>query len=82
MLLFTLMEEVEMDWWTLLFIIYYYIFPRMLFGERPYWWIGESRLFVNKPPHVQQFSSTCETGPGEKPLKTYRYAYFTAQSEL
>lgn len=36
----------------------------MLFGERPYWWIGESRLFINKPPHVQQFSSTCETGPG------------------
>ena len=38
----------------------------MLFGERPFWWIGESGLFVNKQPNVRQFSSTCETGPGEK----------------
>lgn len=41
-------------------------FPRLLFGERPFWWIGESRLFVNNQPKVHQFSSTCETGPGEK----------------
>lgn len=41
----------------------------MLFGERPFWWIGESGLFVNKQPNVQQFSSTCETGPGEKSAK-------------
>lgn len=40
------------------------VFKWMLFGERPFWWIGESRLFVNKQPKVQQFSSTCETGPG------------------
>lgn len=38
----------------------------MLFGERPFWWIGESGLFVNNQPKVLQFSSTCETGPGEK----------------
>ncbi|XP_051959113.1 glucose-6-phosphatase 3 [Xyrauchen texanus] len=36
----------------------------ILFGERPYWWIGESRLFLENPPKVQQFQSTCETGPG------------------
>ncbi|KAM4623453.1 glucose-6-phosphatase 3 [Polymixia lowei] len=36
----------------------------MLFGERPFWWIGESRLFVQNPPKVHQFASTCETGPG------------------
>ncbi|KAM9837582.1 glucose-6-phosphatase 3 [Aulostomus maculatus] len=40
------------------------VFKWMLFGERPFWWIGESRLFVNKTPDVHQFSSTCETGPG------------------
>ncbi|KAM6964341.1 glucose-6-phosphatase 3 [Tautogolabrus adspersus] len=40
------------------------VFKWMLFGERPFWWIGESGLFVNKQPQVQQFSSTCETGPG------------------
>ncbi|XP_071757964.2 glucose-6-phosphatase 3 [Centroberyx gerrardi] len=40
------------------------VFKWMLFGERPFWWIGESRLFVNNPPRVQQFASTCETGPG------------------
>ncbi|XP_068438741.1 glucose-6-phosphatase 3 [Clinocottus analis] len=40
------------------------VFKWMLFGERPYWWIGESRLFVNKEPDVHQFSATCETGPG------------------
>ncbi|KAJ8379016.1 hypothetical protein AAFF_G00231850 [Aldrovandia affinis] len=36
----------------------------ILFGERPYWWVGESHLFVKNPPRVQQFPSTCETGPG------------------
>ncbi|XP_041671782.1 glucose-6-phosphatase 3 [Cheilinus undulatus] len=40
------------------------VFKWMLFGERPFWWIGESGLFVTKQPQVQQFSSTCETGPG------------------
>ncbi|XP_062269833.1 glucose-6-phosphatase 3 [Platichthys flesus] len=40
------------------------VFKWMLFGERPFWWIGESRLFVDKQLTVQQFSSTCETGPG------------------
>ncbi|XP_046887858.1 glucose-6-phosphatase 3 [Hypomesus transpacificus] len=40
------------------------IFKWMLFGERPFWWIGESHLYENNPPKVNQFASTCETGPG------------------
>ncbi|KAI4887366.1 hypothetical protein NFI96_027510 [Prochilodus magdalenae] len=40
------------------------VFKWILFGQRPYWWIGESRLFLKNPPQVQQFQSTCETGPG------------------
>ncbi|XP_024866336.1 glucose-6-phosphatase 3 [Kryptolebias marmoratus] len=40
------------------------VFKWMLFGERPFWWIGESGLFVSVQPKVQQFPSTCETGPG------------------
>ncbi|KAM9426579.1 glucose-6-phosphatase 3 [Pholidichthys leucotaenia] len=36
----------------------------LLFGERPFWWIGESQLFVNNKPKILQFASTCETGPG------------------
>ncbi|KAL2078657.1 hypothetical protein ACEWY4_026342 [Coilia grayii] len=40
------------------------VFKWILFGERPYWWVKESRLFVKNPPQLQQFPSTCETGPG------------------
>ncbi|XP_023676599.1 glucose-6-phosphatase 3 [Paramormyrops kingsleyae] len=40
------------------------MFKWVLFGERPFWWIGESRLFGKNPPQVRQFSTTCETGPG------------------
>lgn len=40
------------------------VFKWMLFGERPYWWIGESHLFDNNKPKVHQFPATCETGPG------------------
>ncbi|KAM6897086.1 glucose-6-phosphatase 3 [Xenentodon cancila] len=40
------------------------VFKWMLFGERPFWWIGESRLFISSQPKVHQFESTCETGPG------------------
>ncbi|KAI7797105.1 glucose-6-phosphatase 3 [Triplophysa rosa] len=36
----------------------------ILFGERPYWWIRQSGLFSENPLEVQQFISTCETGPG------------------
>ncbi|GIY68891.1 glucose-6-phosphatase 2 [Caerostris darwini] len=38
-----------------------------LHGERPYWWIHETQVY-NKTgisiPDIQQFSLTCETGPG------------------
>nr|XP_006638340.1 PREDICTED: glucose-6-phosphatase 3 [Lepisosteus oculatus]XP_015217714.1 PREDICTED: glucose-6-phosphatase 3 [Lepisosteus oculatus] len=40
------------------------IFKWVLFGERPFWWIGESQLFRTNQPQVRQFPSTCETGPG------------------
>uniref|UniRef100_A0A3B4HCZ2 Glucose-6-phosphatase 3 n=1 Tax=Pundamilia nyererei TaxID=303518 RepID=A0A3B4HCZ2_9CICH len=46
-----------------IYILYLFLI-RLLFGERPFWWIGESRLFVNKQPKIHQFPSTCETGPG------------------
>ncbi|XP_055021446.1 glucose-6-phosphatase 3 [Boleophthalmus pectinirostris] len=36
------------------------VFKWMLFGERPFWWIGENELITK----VHQFPSTCETGPG------------------
>lgn len=32
----------------------------VLFGQRPFWWIGETGISVK----VQQFACTCETGPG------------------
>ncbi|NXD18565.1 G6PC3 phosphatase, partial [Nothocercus nigrocapillus] len=35
-----------------------------LFGERPFWWVHESRLFEEQPVSVQQFPVSCETGPG------------------
>lgn len=40
------------------------VFKWMLFSERPFWWIGESGVFVNQQPNVRQYSATCETGPG------------------
>ncbi|KAL4630862.1 glucose-6-phosphatase 3 [Arapaima gigas] len=41
------------------------LFKWVLFGERPFWWIGESGLFMKNPPQIQQFPYTCETGPGD-----------------
>lgn len=43
---------------------------RILFGERPYWWVKESGLFEKHPPQLQQFPSTCETGPGKFSLQS------------
>lgn len=38
---------------------------RVLFGERPYWWVNETKFYGPiKHPELQQFSITCETGPG------------------
>ncbi|XP_059181203.1 glucose-6-phosphatase a, catalytic subunit, tandem duplicate 1 [Centropristis striata] len=37
----------------------------VLFGERPYWWVHETRFYgVGPAPSLQQFPITCETGPG------------------
>lgn len=36
------------------------VFKWVLFGQRPFWWIGETGISTE----VQQFASTCETGPG------------------
>ncbi|XP_072312056.1 glucose-6-phosphatase 3 [Eucyclogobius newberryi] len=36
------------------------VFKWMLFGERPFWWIGEHNVSAK----VEQFSASCETGPG------------------
>uniref|UniRef100_A0A3Q2CNK8 glucose-6-phosphatase n=1 Tax=Cyprinodon variegatus TaxID=28743 RepID=A0A3Q2CNK8_CYPVA len=49
----------------------FWFLPRksMLFGERPFWWVGESQLFVETQPKISQFPSTCETGPGEAKIK-------------
>lgn len=41
---------------------------RVLFGERPYWWVHETRFYGAGPaPTLQQFPITCETGPGTFP---------------
>ncbi|KAG1954644.1 glucose-6-phosphatase a, catalytic subunit, tandem duplicate 1 [Pimephales promelas] len=37
----------------------------VLFGERPYWWVNETKFYGPvKHPELQQFPITCETGPG------------------
>ncbi|XP_041829177.1 glucose-6-phosphatase a, catalytic subunit, tandem duplicate 1 [Melanotaenia boesemani] len=37
----------------------------VLFGERPYWWVHETKFYgAEKAPSLQQFPITCETGPG------------------
>ena len=44
---------------------------RILFGERPYWWIQETGYYGNSTvPYIEQFPMTCETGPGESELAT------------
>uniref|UniRef100_A0A674JXV1 Phosphatidic acid phosphatase type 2/haloperoxidase domain-containing protein n=1 Tax=Terrapene triunguis TaxID=2587831 RepID=A0A674JXV1_9SAUR len=38
---------------------------RILFGQRPYWWVHETGYYGNaSTPVIQQFPLTCETGPG------------------
>lgn len=42
------------------------VFLRILFGERPYWWVHETAHYANTlRPHIEQYPMTCETGPGE-----------------
>ncbi|XP_028423970.1 glucose-6-phosphatase a, catalytic subunit, tandem duplicate 1 isoform X2 [Perca flavescens] len=41
----------------------------VLFGERPYWWVHETRFYGTGPaPSLQQFPITCETGPAMPPF--------------
>lgn len=54
---------------------------RMLFGQRPYWWVRETSYYGNATtPVIQQFPLTCETGPGEVP--TIAPLRFTATASL
>ena len=42
------------------------VFFRILFGQRPYWWVQETTFYHNNSaPHLEQFQITCETGPGQ-----------------
>lgn len=49
-------------------LVFYFVFVflfRILFGQRPYWWVQETHFYHNNSfPHLEQFSITCETGPG------------------
>ncbi|KAL0984185.1 hypothetical protein UPYG_G00138250 [Umbra pygmaea] len=37
----------------------------VLFGERPYWWVHDTRFYgTDAAPALKQFPITCETGPG------------------
>lgn len=47
--------------------LFFFLF-RILFGERPYWWVHETDYYSNtSAPPIQQFPLTCETGPGRVP---------------
>ncbi|XP_036693658.1 glucose-6-phosphatase isoform X2 [Balaenoptera musculus] len=38
---------------------------RILFGQRPYWWVLDTDYYSNTSvPLIKQFPVTCETGPG------------------
>ncbi|XP_030629564.1 glucose-6-phosphatase a, catalytic subunit, tandem duplicate 1 isoform X2 [Chanos chanos] len=46
------------DWFNL-------ILKWVLFGERPYWWVHETKFYGSGVvPSLKQFPITCETGPG------------------
>jgi hypothetical protein len=54
-------------------------FLRILFGERPYWWVHETPYYSNTTaPHIEQYPMTCETGPGKKHHFTFIYFYRSA----
>lgn len=46
---------------------------RVLFGERPYWWVHDTKFYgAEERPSLEQFPITCETGPGTKPSSSAR----------
>ncbi|KAM8946287.1 glucose-6-phosphatase 3 [Pelodytes ibericus] len=49
-------------WLTLISEWLNVVFKWFLFGERPFWWVYESGKYNDV--NLQQFPSTCETGPG------------------
>lgn len=52
------------------------VFSRILFGERPYWWVHETAHYADGDrPHIEQYPMTCETGPGETPYMGPQVAY-------
>ncbi|XP_078661661.1 glucose-6-phosphatase 3-like [Branchiostoma floridae x Branchiostoma belcheri] len=54
----TLLVAIISEWTNL-------ILKWMLHGERPFWWIKDPEIFEEgKAPHLEQYSLTCETGPG------------------
>lgn len=64
-------EMVRGHWWGTgerrerLFLLRLSPHLRVLFGERPYWWVQETRFYGAGPrPGLQQFPISCETGPG------------------
>ncbi|XP_071532945.1 glucose-6-phosphatase catalytic subunit 1-like [Panulirus ornatus] len=37
----------------------------LMAGDRPYWWVHETKLYLDRElPELQQYPRTCETGPG------------------
>ncbi|KAL6088915.1 hypothetical protein STEG23_032767 [Scotinomys teguina] len=56
------------DWFNL-------IFKWILFGHRPYWWIQETQIYPNhSSPCLEQFPTTCETGPGMLVAEAFEHA--------
>nr|AJV88489.1 glucose-6-phosphatase [Branchiostoma japonicum] len=54
----TLLVAIISEWTNL-------ILKWMLHGERPFWWIKDPEIYEEgKAPHLEQYSLTCETGPG------------------
>jgi len=51
------LQKVNND--TLVLVVF-----RVLHGQRPYWWVPESGLYPANSTVLQQYSLTCETGPG------------------
>ncbi|KAI4544124.1 hypothetical protein MJG53_002975 [Ovis ammon polii x Ovis aries] len=55
------------DWFNL-------IFKWILFGHRPYWWVQETQIYPNhSSPCLEQFPTTCETGPGVLVAEVFEY---------
>ena len=59
------------------------VFFRILFGERPYWWVHETAHYADSVrPHIEQYPMTCETGPGETTSCSPPTTYVTLGARL